>query len=105
MLMAVVLMAVVASVGMLVAIAMPLRRPVLIPMAVRHHKPSRKQLSKHDRTSGQSAAANERVSHIHISIRHSRQRQCQGRCPYAAGMITPRVNTIAAPAERIASRA
>ena len=80
-LMVVVAVVVVASMGMLVAIPMPLGTTMLIPMAVRHHKPSREQLSNNDRTSGQPATADERISHDLNAIRHSRQRQCQGRCP------------------------
>jgi len=77
----VVAVVVVASMGMLVAIPMPLGTTMLIPMAVRHHKPSSEQLSNNDRTSGQPATADERISHDLNAIRHSRQRQCQGRCP------------------------
>ena len=80
-LMVVVAVVVVASMGMLVAIPMPLGTTMLIPIAVRHHKPSREQLSNNDRTSGQPATADERISHDLNAIRHSRQRQCQGRCP------------------------
>ena len=80
-LMVVVAVVVVASMGMLVAIPMPLGTTMLIPMAVRHHKPSSEQLSNNDRTSGQPATADERISHDLNAIRHSRQRQCQGRCP------------------------
>jgi hypothetical protein len=80
-LMVVVAVVVGASMGMLVAIPMPLGTTMLIPMAVRHHEPSSEQLSNNDRTSGQPATADERISHDLKAIRHSRQRQCQGRCP------------------------